>query len=110
MTVDEIYQRIADIINNAIAEDWLEATAYLKRVEKVVGFTGEYVNIEGEHKSLEAKFGFFDAKAVHELHSITTEGGHNRWNKLKFTLYPTGKFEMDFIWDQEHQDKLDNVK
>ena len=53
MLVEEIYQRIADIINNAITENWLEATALLRRAEKVVGFTGNYINNQGENKALE---------------------------------------------------------
>lgn len=109
MIVDEIYQRIANIINEAITEDWKEATALLKRVKKVVGFTGSYLDANGISKNLEAKFGFFDAKAIHELHQITTEGGKNRWNRLKFTLYPTGKFELDFIWDQDYDDELSRI-
>jgi hypothetical protein len=109
MTVDEIYLLIADKINQGINEDWQKAEALIERIDKVVGFTGSYIDLEGESKSLETNFGFFDAQAIHELHTITTEGGHNRWNKLKFMLSPTGKFEMDFIWDQEYQDKIDQL-
>ena len=111
MTVNEIYNQLAQIIIDSVIEDWQVANLYVERLEKYTGAFGRYLNKEGiECRMNDAKFGYSFSLLIHELHSITTEGGHNRWNKLKFTLYPTGKFEMDFIWDQEYQDKVDNVK
>jgi len=111
MTVDEIYLMLANLLNDAIEEDFQFANIYIDRLDKYVASEGHYTNLHNEQiKIEELGFRFANAMAIHELHSITTEGGHNRWNKLKFTLYPTGKFEMEFIWDQEYQDMVDNVK
>lgn len=40
------------------------------------------------------------------MHEVTTEGGKNRWNRVKFTLYPDGKFNIDFEWDQALFDEI----
>ncbi|HEY8400102.1 MAG TPA: immunity protein YezG family protein [Cytophagaceae bacterium] len=41
------------------------------------------------------------------LHTTTTEEDKNKWNKAKFSVTPDGKFDMEFIWDQEWQDEID---
>jgi len=57
----------------------------------------------------DSKLGYLFSKVIQELHAITTEDGHSRWNRLRFTLYSTGKFDTDFIWDQEYQDEIDSL-
>ena len=44
-----------------------------------------------------------------QLHEITTEGGNNKWNRAIFTLFSTGKFDMEFIWDQELNDEIERL-
>lgn len=110
MKIEDVYQLITDrVIQGMTAVNWSKAVADIERVKGMVSFKGEYLTESGEQKSLESPFGFFDAQAIHELHTITTENGKSRWNKLKFTLFPTGKFELNFIWDQEYQDKIDKA-
>ena len=48
-------------------------------------------------------------QALHHLHQITTKGGHNRWNRAVFKLWPDGKFNMEFIWDQELHDEIERL-
>jgi hypothetical protein len=38
---------------------------------------------------------------VEALHDITTNQHNAKWNKLDFTLFPQGRFDLNFIWDQE---------
>lgn len=112
MNDTEIYQMIADRILagiNISDEAWKESVANIKRQEGMVSFTGYYIKEDGTEKSLESPFSFFDGLAIHELHSIITSDGRSRWNTLKFRLFPTGKFELDFIWDQEYQDEIDRL-
>ena len=47
--------------------------------------------------------------ALMELHEITTEEGSNKWNQAIYTLTPDGKFDMEFIWDQELQDEIERL-
>lgn len=112
MTDTEVYQMIADRILQGINvndENWKESVANIKRLEGMVSFSGYYMMDDGTEKNLESPFSFFDGLAVHELHSMITSDGRSRWNKLKFKLLPTGKFELDFIWDQEYQDEIDRL-
>jgi hypothetical protein len=44
-----------------------------------------------------------------DLQKISTKGGGNKWNKAIFTLSQEGKFDMEFIWDQELQDEVDRL-
>lgn len=108
MTDAEIYQLLSKRIADSITENWEKAIANLTRVHKSVGFSGKYFNVDGTENNLETNFDFFDGSAIHELYSITTEGGKSKWNKLVFTLFHSGKFETEFIWDQEYQDEIDH--
>lgn len=108
MTVNEIYLEIAQKTIHIIEDEiWLKAILEIQRVEKSVNFTGHYLDKNSSKKFLEIWDLEIDSDVIHELHSITTEGGHNRWNKLEFTLFPDGKFDLQFIWDQEWQDEID---
>ena len=98
MTVDKIYLEIGQGIYNAVEDDeFLGATLKIKRLDKYVGFTGFYLNKINERKPLDVRGIEINSDSIHELHAITTEGGHNRWNKLEFTLYPDFKFDLQFI-------------
>jgi hypothetical protein len=108
MTVNEIYLEIGQAIYDSIeVEDWERAILNIEIQDKYLGTHFVYFlknNVKKSAKLIkEPNF----ADSIFELHSITTEGGHNRWNKLAFTLYPDFKFNLDFIWDQEWQDEVD---
>ena len=110
MTVNEVYNYLGGKIYDAIPseiEEWDKAKMYAKRLE---GYFSANAKIYINENELELEY--FEARwematYVHKLHAITTEGGHNRWNKLEFTLFPDGKFDLQFIWDQEWQDEVD---
>lgn len=96
MTVDEIYENIAQNLFNAIdKKNWNKAQLALEVVGSSVDFKG-YLN---ENERFDAPGGFSLAKSILNLHEITTEGGNNMWNRAIFTLFSTGKFDMEFIWD-----------
>ncbi|RNL55907.1 hypothetical protein [Pedobacter jejuensis] len=106
MTVDEIYEKIGYSITNAIKVDnWNKAQLALEVVGDSVDFKG-YLN---ENEKFDAPGGFSLAKSILNLHEITTEGGNNKWNRAIFTLFSTGKFDMEFIWDQELQDEVERL-
>ena len=105
-TVSVIYEKIGNYINSNIGNvQWREARLLIDIVESSVGFEG-FFN-ENERYSTPANFAL--AKSILELHKITTKGDHNRWNRAIFKLWPEGKFDMEFIWDQELHDELDSL-
>ncbi|MCC5453124.1 antitoxin YezG family protein [Rheinheimera sp. UJ51] len=100
MTVDEIYLEIAHNIIDAIETQWTVAIITCELAEDAGRFKGIYK--EDIESAVDHDFGvsYETYKAFKNLHEITTEGGENKWNRAKFTLYPTGKFSIDFEWDQ----------
>ncbi|MGI9280230.1 MAG: immunity protein YezG family protein [Endozoicomonas sp.] len=102
-TVDEVYASIGQQIAGAISEYWSEAWLTVEFFEDAADFKGEYSS-KSELKYYEVPDDIFDD--FERLYEITTEGESNRWNKAKFTLYPTGKFNIDFEWDQDLADEI----
>ena len=75
----------------------------------MVGFNGGHYDLQGAFKSFALKeFPREIRTAIKELHEVTTNGDQNRWNRAKFTITPDKKIEIDFIWDQEWQDRVDS--
>lgn len=110
-TVDEIYQSIADNINNSIdQQNWAKAKLDIEITGVgVVGYSGAYEVNNICHDISVRKISRDVRTWVRELHSITTEGGNNRWNRATFTLEPNGKFDMKFVWDQALQDEVERL-
>ena len=108
MTVNEIYLKIGQTIFDAIEEEkWLEAHLFIMRLENTIRFNAFYLSELDEKYVIKARKFSAIYESVHELHRITMQYGHNRWNKLEFTLLPNFKFDLKFIWDQELQDEVD---
>ena len=76
----------------------------------VVEFSAKMINGDTE-KSLDINMGYKYAKAVLKLHEITQNEPpfHKNWNRAKCTLYPEGKMNIEYIWDQELQNEVDRL-
>ncbi len=110
MTVDEIYKKIGQkLFEHFDSDNWNEAVLRIMRVDSTVGFEGEYRDKANEVQDIEVTFGYTESKYIHELYAITTEGGSNKWNRLVFRLWPEGRFDIAFAWDQELHDELENL-
>ena len=109
MTVGDIYQDIGQRISDSIEEEWQKATLLIDRLENYISVEGSYIT-EGIEKRLDEVHGYLFSINIHELHLITTAQAQNKWNKLKIVMLSSGKFEMDFIWDQEYQDEINTAK
>jgi hypothetical protein len=105
MSIDEIYLKIAHNISDAIKTQWCVANVTFEVEEDAGDFECAY--IEDLDSGVEHDFdvSYETYKAFKNLHEITTAGGENKWNRAKFTLYPTGKFSIDFDWDQSSADE-----
>lgn len=109
MTVDEIYKAIGKSLVDYIPGKWTKAFLKITRGEKVAGYSGTYENQEGKTIDIDIWEYSLNTDLIHQLHAITTGSGQDKWNQLNFVLHADGRLETDFIWDQEHQDKLDKV-
>jgi len=109
-TVSEIYNFIGDCLTSQITESWIKSELKIEITEGMVGYNGGFVNSQEEYKSFSVRdFPRELRKEIKNLHKTTTEGGNNRWNRAIFRLYPDGKFDMEFIWDQELHDEIDRL-
>jgi len=109
-TVDEIYLAIATDIANAIKEDWTSAVVNFEVLDGMVGYDGSYESGSGHEEQIDVEeFDFQLTFDLLELHGITTAGGSNRWNRAVFRLEPQGKFDMQFVWDQELHDEVEKL-
>lgn len=109
-TVDEIYAAIATNIVDALKEDWISATVNFEVLDGMVGYDGSYVSGAGQEGQIDVdEFDLQLTSDLLELHGITTAGGNNRWNRAVFALEPQGKFDMQFVWDQELHDEVERL-
>lgn len=111
MTIDEIYLSIAQNMVNNLPENWLSAHIDAEiEAEDAIGIKGGYEIQNTEFQSF--KLRNFDRRIFNDfesLHQITTEDSENKWNRAKFTLEPTGKFNIDFEWDQALADEIERL-
>lgn len=99
MTVDDIYLEIANSIIDAIETQWSVAIITCELAEDAGEFNCIYKEDNDSAVDHDFDVSYETFKVFEKLHEITTSG-ENDWNRAKFTLYPTGKFSIDFEWDQ----------
>ena len=97
MTVDEIFELVANNIYSSIETDnWDKAVLNISGDDTSMALSG-YSYLCGHQIQLDVRNFDLDVEfALMELHEITTEGGGNPWNTAEFTLYPDGRFNVDF--------------
>jgi hypothetical protein len=109
-----IYQRIAQAIVASVQEEWTKAYMLIKKQDGHISNlgSGRYTDSSRYLKPFtiqDDELVFELADLLDDLHAITTAGGNNRWNFLWFTLLPSGVYEIDFIWNQDEEDKITHL-
>lgn len=106
---DKVYNGIANAILDSVDDDW--ASARLE-IEIDSGFFSFYC-IKINKDSIENPVRFIKednfSDSIKWLHTFTSSIGNTKWNRAHFTMDNSGKFDMQFIWDQETQDKVDAI-
>ncbi|WP_308170693.1 immunity protein YezG family protein [Vibrio metschnikovii] len=105
-SVDDIYMSLAQGIKVSIKDSWSMAWINASVLEDTGGIDGEYISSGSD----DVKFFSVEDQAFddfEELHEIMAGDGNVKWNRAKFTLYPTGKFSIDFEWDQALADEVE---
>lgn len=105
---NEIFRKIAtSIIKSEIDEKWENAILKLGVIENSVDFNLNF-SYQDEKKNTKLEGAFFCSREVIKLHKLTNEHpDYKNWNRAIFTLYPDNKFDMEYIWDQDLQDRVD---
>lgn len=109
-------KEIFNLLANGIIDDlpqglkFKEAILNIMRLEGVVEFKSHVIDANGGKINLEVSMGYKYAKAVLELYTLTqTEFPiHENWNRAKYTLFPEGKMEIKYSWDEALQNEVDN--
>jgi len=106
-TVNDIYNFLGHhIIRNAPFK-WSEAVLSVEVLPGFSSYNGVYMTEQGTLNMNVFDFPIETGEYITALHKITTEGGHNKWNKGKFKVSSDRKFEVDFVWDEEWQQEID---
>ncbi|CAH7289013.1 conserved hypothetical protein [Vibrio chagasii] len=95
MTIDDLYLTIAQDIVDAIDAQWSSAIVVFHREENAGEFECVYKK-DGSDNEYDFVVSYDAYQAFEDLHKITTEQGHNIWNRAIFTLQPTGDFSINF--------------
>lgn len=107
MTTDDIYDTLAEAINDLIPEAWAVARLNVQYLASghETEFEGVYLTPSGEARPLPSDFPVEVIDAVQELYALRQNSGFPRWNFLHIDLSRNGDFAIDFTWDQEIQDE-----
>ncbi|ODS10613.1 hypothetical protein [Vibrio scophthalmi] len=107
--IDTLYLSIARNIINNTSSSWDSAEINAEVFDGTVKLKGGY---HCNNIFTTFKFRHFDRKIISDfesIHLITTENLDNNWNRAKFTLEPSGDFNMEFEWDQELADEIERL-
>ena len=112
-TQTEIFNQIAISIIEVLpqGQQFNNVVLEIKRLTGNVGFTGYYITNENKKNWLDIFKFNLDTKYIEELHIITQTQFpiHTNWNRAKYTLFPEGKMEIEYIWDQDLQNEVDRL-
>lgn len=110
-TQKQIFNEIAIAIIDVLpqGEQFNYAILEIKRLTANVGFTGYYITSDERKKWLDIFSFKLDTNCIEDLYKITQNDFpiHKNWNRAKYTLFPEGKIEIEYIWDEVLQNEVD---
>lgn len=107
MTVNEIYETLGSSLVACIPGQWKSAQFDIQGDSTYAEVKASFVNNNDKKNDINIDDIPYEVEiSIMDLHQITTEGGNNRWNRALFQIWPNNKFNMEFIWDQELDDKI----
>lgn len=111
MEQDEIFSLLSNGVLASIQceSEFKQITLNIMRLEGVAEFNCNLIDSDDKSLNLDINMGWEYAKAIHNLYDLTQNHPleHKNWNRAIFTLYPDNKFDMEYMWDQELQDRVD---
>lgn len=111
MSEQEIFQLLGSRALESVKDigAWKSVSLKIKRLERNVGFECFYLDADGKTVAVDTSVDYKTAKSIHALYEITQSHPlqHQNWNRAIFTLFPGNQFDMEYIWDQELQDRVD---
>ena len=101
--IEQIFQTIADSIQDAIPEEWTTATMEAEFYPHGSRYVGEYTReADGETESFATDLR--SERAFRELRERFKEAGKPLWGRACFELNADGKFNMKWGYDDCDED------
>jgi hypothetical protein len=110
MTKEDIYENFKQWLQSLIpGNEWKSAVLNIEVQPGVLGMNGTAILSNDSTTSLRTRPTEEIKQAIWVLHDITTQNGVNKWNKLKFSLFPDGRYEAAPFWDEIWQNEVDRM-
>ena len=105
LTVDQIYEKIADNIVSSIDHKWETAFIDFLYFGDAAEYKGTYISEKGSEET-EFKVGYKNYKLLKELNLLTSTT-QKPWNHARYVLSHNGEFSVTFEWDQDLADEIE---
>ena len=100
---------IQTIEQSSELDDWNKAILKIEIDVNYLGLSCRYYFTGGKSESYRLKKVDNLGECIRWLHTFTTQMGQTKWNLAIFTLEKNLKFNMEFIWDEEKQQSVDEI-
>lgn len=108
ISIDEIYQKIAQDIANKIDKRWKSAVMSVELFQDAANFNCSYIDdLSGKEETF--KPDPFALDDFENLHNVMNAEGQHDWNRAKFKLYSDGHFDIEFKYDGELAAEIDGL-
>lgn len=104
---EDIYLDIANLVVDAIEDEWRNAVIYIEYFGDAADFEARYETHQLAYKDFITHHSISDL--LKELDSIINPDNTKPWNRAKFYLEPDGEFSMEFAWDQALADEIQRL-
>lgn len=107
----DVYKLIADMICNSIDDKWEKAVVEIESsLGKMLSTNAYYFSKDGYKNA----FGLINDNQDEDLGENIFElqesmYPEHKWNRAVYMLEKNGHFDMEFIWNQELQDRWDKA-
>jgi hypothetical protein len=105
---EELYEKIGSNIILSIKEPWIEGVLKIKVVLNSVDFNLSYTNMNTDSVNVKLENAYEVSKAVKLIYSEMIETKH-KWNRAIFKIRSNNDFDIEFFWDQNLQDEIENL-
>ncbi|MDF1879974.1 hypothetical protein JHD50_01450 [Sulfurimonas sp. MAG313] len=111
-SIEEIYTSISQMVLRGISEDFTEAILEVELHSLALKISGGF---QCTKESEPRAFLFLKEnkkvlmKDLVELHLKTDLDEQSHWNTMTYTLYSSGEYKVDLVWNQSLSDKVQSV-
>lgn len=107
--LEDLYKIIGNELYSSLKSDWDKIELNIECSDDHIGMNAKYL-INGEWKNnLDHDLTTDTMLSIIDFHKDSEKNNFAPWNRAVYTLEKNGHFDMEFIWDQELQDRWDKA-